>query len=182
MRRRCSGRSCDRCCAAQSGSVPGAEDQTGVDPAVSRVIAVGVLLLLADLQSGHAQVGQRQRSLRCLGLDLPADELVTDTLKLLPHVQLSSIEVDPILRQAEDFTSTQAKDEDQDEGRVQRFTSMPRGFKAAPRGPLTPPTRRPAVTPAATPATAGQAPVDWREKRKISGPRLTGKVQGRVGI
>jgi hypothetical protein len=50
---------------------------------------------------------------------------VTDTLKLLPHVQLGSVEVDLIPGQAEDFTPSQAEDEDQDEGRVQRFTGMP---------------------------------------------------------
>ncbi len=55
---------------------------------------VGILLLSADLERGDAQVGQRQRCLGCLGLDLAADELVTDALELLADVQLSGVEVD----------------------------------------------------------------------------------------
>ena len=80
--------------------------------AVPRAITISVLLLLPNLQRGHAQVGQRQRRFRGLGLDLAANELVTDTLKLLPHVQLGVIEVDLIPGQAEDFTPAQAEDED----------------------------------------------------------------------
>jgi len=75
--------------------VSSTEDQTGIDPAVPRAITISVLLLLPDLQRGHAQVGQRQRRFRGLGLDLAANELVTDTLKLLPHIQLGSVVVDP---------------------------------------------------------------------------------------
>ena len=54
---------------------------------------------------------------------------MTDTLKLLSHVQLGRVEVDLIPGQAEDLTPAQAEDEDQDEGRVERFTGMPRGFE-----------------------------------------------------
>jgi len=64
-------------------AVPGGEDKAGVDPSVSSTLAVGVLLLLADLKHGDAQIRQRQRCLGCLGLDLTADELVPDTLELL---------------------------------------------------------------------------------------------------
>ena len=108
------------------GSVPGGEDQAGVNPAISRAIAISVLLLLTDLERSHTQIRQRERRFRGLGLNLPANELVTDTLKLLPHVQLGSVKVDSVPGQAEDFTPAQAEDEDQDVGRVERFTGMRR--------------------------------------------------------
>jgi hypothetical protein len=66
--------------------VPGGKDQAGVDPAVSRAVTVGVLLLLADLECGDAQVGQWQRCLGGLGLDFAADELVKDALELFSDV------------------------------------------------------------------------------------------------
>ena len=40
------------------GAMPGGEDQTGIDPAITCAVTVGILLLLADLECGHAQVGQ----------------------------------------------------------------------------------------------------------------------------
>jgi hypothetical protein len=49
---------------------------------------------------------------------------MTDTLELLPHVQLV-IKVYLLLGQAKDFTPAQAEDEDQDEGGVERFAGMP---------------------------------------------------------
>jgi hypothetical protein len=67
-------------------TVPRSEDQAGIYPAVSRAVAVSVLLLLAGLECGDAQVGQRQRCLRCLGLDLAADELAPDSLELLSDI------------------------------------------------------------------------------------------------
>ena len=93
------------------------EDQAGIYPAVPRAVAVGILLLLTDPECGRAQFGQRERCLRRLGLDLAADELASDALELFPHVQLAVFEVNLIPGQAEDFTSAQPKDEDQDEGR-----------------------------------------------------------------
>jgi hypothetical protein len=54
-------------------------------------------------------------------------------LELLPHVELSLIKVDLIPGQAEDFTCARAEDEDQDEGRVKRFTGMPVRFEEPPR-------------------------------------------------
>ena len=68
------------------GAVPGSEDPASIDPAVSGPVTVSILLLLADLECGHAQVGQWQRCLRGLGLDLAADELVTNALELFPYV------------------------------------------------------------------------------------------------
>jgi hypothetical protein len=46
---------------------------------------------------------------------------VADALELLLHVQLNGVKIDLIPGQAEDFTSAQAEDEDQDEGGVQGF-------------------------------------------------------------
>ena len=109
----------DRC------AVSGGEDQASVYPAVSRTVTISVLLLLADLKRSHAQIRQRQRCLGCLGLDLTADELAPDPLELFCHVQLGVIEVDLIPGQAEDFSSAQAEDEDQDEGGVQGFARVP---------------------------------------------------------
>ena len=74
--------------------MPGGEDQAGIDPAVSYAVTVGILLLLADLECGHAQVGQWQRCFGGLGLYLAADELVTDALELFSDVQLCIIEID----------------------------------------------------------------------------------------
>jgi hypothetical protein len=45
-------------------------------------MTVGVLLVPAEPEGGDAQVRERQRSLRCLGLDLAADELIPDSLDL----------------------------------------------------------------------------------------------------
>jgi hypothetical protein len=67
-------------------------------------VALSVLLLLAELERGDAQVGQRKRCLRCLSLDLATEELAPDSLELLPDIQLGVIEVDLIPGQAEDFT------------------------------------------------------------------------------
>ena len=89
-------------------------------------------MLLADLECAHAQVGQRQRCLGRLGLDLTADELVTDALELFSDVQLGVIEVDLIPSQAEYFSPAQAEDEDQDESRVEGFTGMPGRFEEPP--------------------------------------------------
>jgi hypothetical protein len=50
---------------------------------------------------------------------------MTDTLELLADVQLRGVEVDLVPGQAQDFTSTQTEDEDQDEGGVKRFTGVP---------------------------------------------------------
>ena len=43
-------------------AVPGGEDQGSINPAISRTVTVGILLLLSDLQCGHAQIRQRQRA------------------------------------------------------------------------------------------------------------------------
>ena len=110
-------------------AVPGGEDQASINPAISRTVTVGVLLLLSDLQCGHAQIRQRQRGLGSLGLDLAADELVPDALELLSHVQLGCVEVDLIPGQAEYFAPAQAEDEDQDEGGIKRFTRIPGRFE-----------------------------------------------------
>jgi hypothetical protein len=112
--------------------VPCGEDQAGISPAVSHAVAVSVLLLFANLERGNAQVGQRQRCLGCFGLDLAANELASDSLELLADVQLGVIEVDLIPGQAEDFTPTQAEDEDQHEGRLERSAGMPGRFEEPP--------------------------------------------------
>jgi hypothetical protein len=44
-------------------------------------------------------------------------------------MQLGDVGVDLIPGQAEDFPSAQAQDEDQDEGRIERFVRMPGRFK-----------------------------------------------------
>jgi hypothetical protein len=106
-------------------AVPGGEDQAGIDPAITSAATIGVLLLPAGLECRQAQVGQRQRCFRGLGLNLAADELVTHALELFPDVQLGVIEVNLIPGQAEDFTPPQAEDKDQDEGGAERFTGMP---------------------------------------------------------
>ena len=51
------------------GSVAGGEDQAGIDPAISRTNASGVLLFLTDLQRGHAQGVMRVPVIRLLLAD-----------------------------------------------------------------------------------------------------------------
>jgi hypothetical protein len=58
------------------------------------LVVVGVLVLLAELQRGEAQVGQGQWCLGCVGLGLAAQELAADALELLAHVYLSGVEAD----------------------------------------------------------------------------------------
>ena len=53
-------------------------------------------------------------------------------MELLRHIQLGVIEVDLIPGQAEHFSPTQAEDEDQEEGRVEGFASMPGRFEEPP--------------------------------------------------
>jgi hypothetical protein len=105
--------------------MPSGEDQARIYPAVSRAFTVSVLLLLTEIQRGHAQLGQRQRCLGCLGLHLTTDKLAPDSLELLPDMQLGVVKVNLILGQAEDFTPSQTEDEDQDEGPIERFAGMP---------------------------------------------------------
>ena len=97
----------------------GGEHQAGVDPGAAGALAVGVLLLPAELERGDAQVGQGKRSLGRFGLGLAAQELVADALNLLADVQLGSIEVDQLPGEPEQFPFAQPEDQDQDVGRVQ---------------------------------------------------------------
>src|ERR1700761_2588972 len=79
--------------------------------------------------SAATQIRQRQRCLGCLGLDLAADELVPDSLELFCHVQLGLVQVDLFPGQAENFASSQAEDEDQDEGGIEGFACVPGRFE-----------------------------------------------------
>ena len=54
----------DRC------AVPGGENQAGVNPGISRVFPVGVLLLPAELECRDAQVGEGEWGLGRFGLGL----------------------------------------------------------------------------------------------------------------
>ena len=92
-------------------------------------LAVGVLLLPAELERGDAQVRQGKRRLGCLGLGLPAQELAADALKLLTDVELSMIEVDQFPGEAEQFPFAQPEDQDQDVGRVQHVVVAAGRFK-----------------------------------------------------
>ena len=101
------------------GTIVGGEHRASFDPAIPGTLQVGVLLLLAELQDGDAQIDGRQRCLGGLGLDLAAMQLVADSLDLLSDIEIGGVEVDQIPGQAEDFALAQAHDEDQDEGGVE---------------------------------------------------------------
>ena len=59
-------------------------------------LPVGLLLSLAEPQRGNAQIEERQRGFRGLGLDLAAKQLVTDPLDLLADIEIGGAEVDQI--------------------------------------------------------------------------------------
>jgi hypothetical protein len=52
------------------------EIQAGIDPGVSGVFPVGVLLLAAELECRNAQAGEGERGLGCFGFGLAAQELL----------------------------------------------------------------------------------------------------------
>ena len=58
------------------------------------MLAVGVLLLPAELERGDAQIRQGERSLGCFGLGRAADEPAAHALDLLTHVQPGVVEID----------------------------------------------------------------------------------------
>jgi hypothetical protein len=111
------------------GTVLGGKDQAGLNPGVSGPGPVRILLLLAYSQRCHAQDGQRKRSFGRFSLDLTEQELAADPLKLLANVQFSGVKVDMFPRQAENLTSAQAKDEDQDEGGIESLGLVPGRFE-----------------------------------------------------
>jgi hypothetical protein len=88
-----------------------------------------LLLGLAQLERGNAQLGQRQRGFRGLSLDLATQELVADLLDLLADVELGGIEVDQFPGEPEDFTLAQAQDQDQYESGVKRLLVVSSGFE-----------------------------------------------------
>jgi hypothetical protein len=124
-------------------AMSGGEHQAGINPGTIGTVAVTLLLLGAELERGHAQLGQRQRRFGCLGLDLAAEQLAADPLDLLADVQLGRIEVGQIPGQSEDFALAQAQGQAQDERGVQRFTvaagrfEKPAGFVNRPRPAFT---------------------------------------------
>ncbi|HLI37260.1 MAG TPA: hypothetical protein VKV80_07940 [Streptosporangiaceae bacterium] len=107
------------------------EDQARVLPGIPGAGAVGVLLLLAELERSDAQVRQRQRSLGGFGLDRAPDETPVDTLKLLSDIQLGGIEVDSIPGEPEHFALAQVQHEDEDVGRVEGVMVATSGLQAA---------------------------------------------------
>jgi len=50
---------------------------------------------------------------------------MADALELFCHIQLGLVQVDLFPGQAENFTSAQAEDEDQDEGGIESFACVP---------------------------------------------------------
>jgi hypothetical protein len=73
--------------------VTGGEHQAGVDPGIPCALAVGVLLLPAELERGDTQAWEEERCFGCLGLGLAAQELAADALKLLTDVEFGAVEV-----------------------------------------------------------------------------------------
>jgi len=113
----------DRC------AVPGGEDQAVVNPAISRTLAVRILLFHANLERRHAQLGQWQWCLGCLGLDLAAEKLAADPLELLTDVQLCGVQVDELPGESEYLAFALAQDQDQDKGGVQGLARVPGRFQ-----------------------------------------------------
>jgi hypothetical protein len=146
------------------GSVARREDQAGVDPSLSGVGTVGVLLLPTDPECGDARSGQGKGCFRGLGLDLPADELMTDSLDLFSDIQFGGIQVHWLPGEPEYLTTAKAQDEDQNEGGVQRLS--PYGAAAAAHGtPVIGRLRSPPY-PAAAPASTTARPTYSRQARR----------------
>ena len=109
------------------GAVPGGEDQAGIDPGVPGLLAVGVLLLPAELERGDAQVRKGKRGFKPFGLGGTAQELAADTLQLLTDVQFGVVEADQLPGEAEELALAQAQDQKQDVGRVEPPSVADRG-------------------------------------------------------
>jgi hypothetical protein len=62
--------------------VPGGEDQPSLNPGVSSLGPVGVLLLLPDPEGGDTQGGQGEWRFGGVGLDLAKYKLAADSLEL----------------------------------------------------------------------------------------------------
>jgi hypothetical protein len=112
-------------------TVPGGEDQAGIDPGISRSLPVGVLLFLAELERSDTQVRERQRCLGCFGLGPVADELAVGPLDLLFDVELSAVKVYQFPGEPQQLTSAQTEDQDQDVSAVQHIVVAAGGLKAA---------------------------------------------------
>ena len=91
--------------------MPGSGHQTCIHPSASGPGAVGFLLVVAELERGHAQFRQRKRRLRRLGLDLATEQLVADPLDLLSDVQFGGVEVDQFPGETEYLALAQAQDQ-----------------------------------------------------------------------
>jgi hypothetical protein len=83
-----------------------------------------VLLLPAELEGGHTQVGEgeRERGFRSLGLGGTAQELAADALELLADIQLGGVEADHFPGKAEQLTLAQAQNQEQDVSGVKPVT------------------------------------------------------------
>jgi hypothetical protein len=81
----------------------GGERQAGVNPGACGADSVGVLLLPAELERGDAQLGKGEGGIGRLGLGLPAQQLAADALKLLADVKLTTVEVDQLPAEPEEF-------------------------------------------------------------------------------
>ncbi len=121
------------------------EDQAGFDPGIPGALAVSVLLFLAELERGNAQVDEGKGRFRCLCLDLAAKELATDTLDLFAYVKLGGIEVDQLPGEPKYLSLAQAHDKDEDECRLQRLAATSGRFQEPP-GVIDSPSSTPAFT------------------------------------
>jgi hypothetical protein len=76
--------------------VAGGEHQAGINPGFPSTLTVSILLLLAELERGDAQVRQGERCLGCISLGPAADEPPVCALDLLAHVQPGVVEIDQL--------------------------------------------------------------------------------------
>ena len=65
-------------------AIAGGEHQAGFGPCAVSLIAVGVLLLLTNLERGDTQIRQREGCLGCVGLGLAAQKLAATRCSCWP--------------------------------------------------------------------------------------------------
>jgi hypothetical protein len=102
--------------------VTGGEDQPGFDPVIPGTGPVSALPFLVKPERGDTQIGQRQGRLRGFCLDVPAEQLVTDSLDLLTDIEFRGPEVDQLPGKPEHLTLAQAQDQNQAKGGIERFS------------------------------------------------------------
>lgn len=103
------------------GAIAGSEYEVVLVPRFSGGYSCLVALAIPQPECGHADVGQGEGGVRRLGLGVAAQKLPAYALQLPADGQLSGIEVDVLPCQSQRLAFTEAGDEDQGIGGVERI-------------------------------------------------------------